>query len=60
MDFNNTENHINKKVNTNSKEFLETQLKELDSDFNSLYERMNERRKIVENQTKEDTKKQKK
>ena len=56
MEFNNTENHINKKVNTNSKDFLEKQLKELDSDFNLLYERMNERRKLAENQTKESKK----
>jgi hypothetical protein len=46
MDFN-SKNVLVK--NTNSKEFLETQLKELDSDFNLLYERMNKRRNLLNN-----------
>jgi hypothetical protein len=32
-------------INTNSKDFLEKQLKELDTDFNILYQRMNQKRK---------------
>lgn len=42
MDFNYTNKQIK---NTNSKEFLESQLKELDNDFNILYDRMNKKRK---------------
>ncbi len=43
MNFNIKYGELNK--NTNNKDYLESQLKDLDSDFNSLYERMNKKRK---------------
>lgn len=62
MEFNNIENKFvnkpdtvnkqevgNNKINTNSKEFLEKQLTELDNDFNKLYERMNRLRNLNTN-----------
>lgn len=59
MDFNVKHGELNK--NTNNKEFLESQLQELDSDFNILYKRMNEKRKALldlEKETKKEIKKQ--
>lgn len=59
MDFNIKHSELNK--NTNNKEFLEYQLKELDSDFTLLYKRMNEKRKALldlEKETNKDIKKQ--
>ena len=47
MDFNIKHGELNK--NTNNKEYLESQLKDLDSEFNSLYERMNQKRKELHN-----------
>jgi predicted nucleic acid-binding Zn-ribbon protein len=47
-------------INKNSKEFLEKQLKNLDNDFNTLYERMNKKRKELldlEKETNKETKK---
>jgi peptidoglycan hydrolase CwlO-like protein len=61
MDFNIKHAELNK--NTNNKEYLESQLKDLDSDFNSLYERMNKKRKELndlEQETKKEIKKQEK
>lgn len=40
MDF----NVKNSNKDTNNKKFLEAQLKELDTDFDSLYDRMNKKR----------------
>lgn len=59
MEFNVKNKELNK--NTNNKEYLESQLKELDSDFNILYKRMNEKRKALldlEKETKKEIKKQ--
>lgn len=59
MEFNIKNKELNK--NTNNKEYLESQLKELDSDFNILYKRMNEKRKALldlEKETKKEIKKQ--
>ncbi len=47
MDFNIKHGELNK--NTNNKEYLESQLKDLDLEFNSLYERMNKKRKELHN-----------
>lgn len=55
MDFNIKQGELNK--NTNNKEYLEVQLKELDLEFNSLYERMNKRRKEL-NDLEQETKKE--
>lgn len=58
MEFNVKNKELNK--NTNNKEYLELQLKELDSDFNILYKRMNEKRKALldlEKETKKEIKK---
>lgn len=58
MEFNVKNKELNK--NTNNKEYLESQLKELDSDFNILYKRMNEKRKALldlEKETKKEIKK---
>lgn len=59
MEFNVKNKELNK--NTNNKEYLESQLKELDSDFNILYKRMNEKRKALldlEKENKKEIKKQ--
>jgi hypothetical protein len=46
MDF----NVKNSNKDTNNKQFLENQLKELDNDFDSLYDRMNKKRKELSNE----------
>lgn len=59
MDFNIKHGELNK--NTNNKEYLESQLKDLDSEFNSLYERMNKKRKelhSLEEEAKKEIKKE--